>query len=59
MPLVSTGGPEDTRGYDRYEVDGIKVFVQKGITTADGVLKFRLRRFLFFAEIEAVGVKVI
>jgi hypothetical protein len=57
--LVSTGRPEDTGGYDSYEVDGIKVFVQKGIVTVDGVLKFRLRKFLFLTEIEAVGVKVI
>ncbi|HOO13153.1 MAG TPA: CC/Se motif family (seleno)protein, partial [Bacillota bacterium] len=35
------------------------IYVHKGISTNDGVLKFRLRRFLFFTEIEAVGVKVI
>ena len=46
------------RGYDSYEVDGIKVSC-KSIVTVDGVLKFRLRKFLFLTEIEAVGVKVI
>jgi hypothetical protein len=57
--LVSTERPDNAEGFDRYEADGIEVYVHKGISTSDGVLKFRLRRFLFFTEIEAVGVKVI
>lgn len=59
MPLVSTDRLEDIGGYDRYEVDGIEVFVHKSITSKDGVIKFRLRRFLFLIEIEVVGVNVI
>jgi hypothetical protein len=59
MPLVSTDRPEDTGGFNRYEVDGIEVFVHKSVTTMDGVLKFRIRRFLFLTDIEAAGVKVI
>jgi hypothetical protein len=57
--LVSTDRPDNAESFDRYEADGIEVYVHKGISTSDGVLKFRLRRFLFFTEIEAVGVKVI
>lgn len=59
MPLVSTERPDNTEGFDRYEVEGIEVFVHKGVVAKDGVLTFRLRKFLFMTEIEAEGVKVI
>jgi hypothetical protein len=59
MPLVSAGEPEEVESYNRFEENGIKVFVHRDVDAVDGVLRFKLRRFLFLKEIEVEGVKVI
>ncbi len=59
MPLVSAGEPEEAESYNRFEEDGINVFVHRDVNSIDGVLRFKLRRFLFLKEMEVEGVKVI
>ena len=37
MPTVNVGTPRDTREYDSYEIDGIKVYVSPSVNIEDGL----------------------
>lgn len=57
--MVTTEKPEDVSDYDRYEVDGIEVFIHRFISARDGILRFKLRRFLFIRDIEVEGIRML
>ncbi|HHX23021.1 MAG TPA: hypothetical protein GX723_03265 [Thermoanaerobacterales bacterium] len=56
MPTVNVGTPRDTREYDSYEIDGIKVYVSPSVNIEDG-LRVVTSGFMFLKGLAVVPIK--
>jgi len=50
------GPPTDTRKYNVYESDGIKVYLDDGIRIKNDMFRIRFNRFLWVKHIQAEGI---
>ncbi len=58
MPEVGYHVPEVPELYNKYEKDGITIYVMKNINTANNKLEFIANRFLFATVLDVKGVKL-
>jgi len=60
VPEVLKKKPEDINNYNKHTIDGVDVYVHKGIkTTKNNELKLRVRGFLFLKEIYVDGLDLV
>ena len=60
VPAVLKKKPEDISNYNHQTIDGIDVYVHKGVkTTKDDELVLRVRGFLFLKEIYVDGLDLV
>lgn len=54
---VKVGRPSFEKGFDLYEVDGIDVYLQKGLYIPDDEVKITLNNFLFIKSLQVSGIR--
>ncbi|MDF2548283.1 MAG: hypothetical protein K0R93_3181 [Anaerosolibacter sp.] len=58
IPHVVLGPPKEAYRFDRFEVEGLEVFVYKGAVVKHA-LKLTLANYLLFKEVEVSGIQII
>ena len=54
---VQIGRPNHEKRFDLYEVDGINVYLQKGLYIPDDEVKISLSKFLFIKNLQVSGIR--
>ncbi|MFZ5965570.1 MAG: CC/Se motif family (seleno)protein [Bacillota bacterium] len=57
IPRVWVGAPEDTEKYDRYEVEGIEIYLYKGASVKNA-LRLVLANYIIYKEISVEGIDI-
>lgn len=55
-PAVTVGKPNDTGKFDAFQVDGLTVYLQKGLDVQPEGLEIVARKFGLFKWLEAKGL---
>lgn len=58
VPVITHHAPHHMDNYDSYEIDGFKVFIEKGILLIDDQLNFILETLLGIHGCHVTGVKL-
>ena len=56
QPSVKMGKPEDLEEYDKYEVDGIDVYVRVDVVTKNDELKIKYSKLLWNEKLTVEGM---
>lgn len=54
---VQTGKPKNDRSFDFYKVDGVNIYLQKGLYIPNGEVKISLSKFLFIKSLQVSGIR--
>lgn len=57
MPEVAYQVPEVPEGFLSYDIEGIKIYIQKSATVGAEHIEFTLKGFWIFKSVVAEGVK--
>lgn len=57
MPEIGYRTPEVPEHYEMSEIEGIKVYVMKNVTTTANKLEFVVNKFMFIASLEVRGIR--
>jgi len=57
-PTVRLGKPEIVESFDLYNVDGISLYLKKGIKVRNDRLHIFLRKFLFVKDLAVDGISI-
>ena len=55
---MKLGRPAQEEGYERCEVDGVQVFMPRGLPVLPGGVEIRTRRILGFSSLVVTGVQL-
>lgn len=57
-PTVRLGKPEKAESFELYNIDGISIYLRKGIKVRNDRLHIFLRKFLFIKELAVDGISI-